>query len=338
MAPPRRPHPDELAAVAWLGDADHHQRQQLSDRLVRRTYAEGEEVLTEGDAGDVFVLVLTGALSAARHGGDGRWIRLDDAGPGSVVGELSLLCGTERRATVTATAPTEAAVGGVDALEALLAVPGATERLTRLAAARLAVSARPVAITVGDAELAVRPLLPSDRDDYAAALLAQPDEWRVRRFFTPVRPSPALVDYLVSVDFVGHFAWLVGTPHPPTGIGVGRYVRSVHDQTCAEVAFEVDDRWRGKGVGTSLLGAVAVAAEAAGIETLTAEVLRDNAAMRGVFDKAGARWRRTEPGVSEASFSVTAALGLIDDDARHRLAASVTEVVTGAGLAVAPGV
>jgi RimJ/RimL family protein N-acetyltransferase len=117
-------------------------------------------------------------------------------------------------------------------------------------------------------------------------------------------------------------------------VGVGRYIRSADDDTHAELAFEVTDTWRGRGLGTFLLGALAVAATEAGIDHFRGEVLHDNLPMRAVFDKVGARWEQTEPGVVVTTISVEAALELIDDTMRTQLARAVHDVVTGAGLAL----
>ena len=180
----------------------------------------------------------------------------------------------------------------------------------------------------------IRPLLARDREEFAAALARQPEEWRHRRFFSAVKPSPALVDYLVHLDYMGHFAWSVGQPHPVGGIGTARFIRSNDDPTVAEVAFEVEDSWHGRGVGTLLLGALGAAASRVGITQFRAEVLYENRAMRAVLNKAGARWQHAETGVMETVFEVAATHPLLADRQWAALGAVTDEVVEVAGLAL----
>ncbi len=180
----------------------------------------------------------------------------------------------------------------------------------------------------------IRPLLARDREEFAAALARQPEEWRHRRFFSAVKPSPALVDYLVHLDYVGHFAWSVGQPPPVGGIGTARFIRSHEDATLAEVAFEVEDAWHGRGVGTVLLGALGAAASRVGIETFRAEVLYENRAMRAVLNKAGAQWHHADTGVMETDIAAADTRPLLPADRWSALAAVTDEIVEVAGLAL----
>jgi acetyl coenzyme A synthetase (ADP forming)-like protein len=68
-------------------------------------------------------------------------------------------------------------------------------------------------------------------------------------------------------------------------IAVASYLRLT--QTAAEVAFAVDDRLQGKGIGTLLLERLAVHAASAGFRTFQASMLADNARMREVFRDSG---------------------------------------------------
>ena len=64
--------------------------------------AAGEILLKEGDAADFAVLVLTGKLEVFAER-DGHRFALTEAGPGTVLGELALLCGIPRAASARAT-------------------------------------------------------------------------------------------------------------------------------------------------------------------------------------------------------------------------------------------
>jgi CRP-like cAMP-binding protein len=73
----------------------------------QRSAATGDVLVREGDAGTEFFLVLDGAVTVERSG---RTVA--ELGPGRSFGELSLLDGGRRNATVTAAAPTELFVLG----------------------------------------------------------------------------------------------------------------------------------------------------------------------------------------------------------------------------------
>ena len=62
----------------------------------------GEVLLKQGDAADFAVLVLTGNLEVFVER-DGQQFALTEAGPGTVLGELALLCGIPRSASARAT-------------------------------------------------------------------------------------------------------------------------------------------------------------------------------------------------------------------------------------------
>lgn len=323
----------ELSRVELFADADAAAVRAVAAQLARRHHPAGEVILREGDTGRSFFVVLSGEVRVSRA--DGVPHRLGTGGPGGIYGELSAITGRPRRATVTAATDVVTGVGDPDVFGEMLAADGVARRLIELAATRLAELARPVRVTLDDGTvLAARPLLARDREGFSAALARQPSDWIQHRFFSAVKPSPALVDYLVEVDYVDHFAWLVGREEPLEGVGVGRFIRSVQDPSTAELAFEVADPWRGRGVGTFLLGAVAVAGRLAGVERLHAEVLRENQAMRAVLSKVGASWHHDEPGVVQTEIRVAAAERLLAPRLRAQLGTVVEEIVTAAGLAL----
>ena len=149
-----------------------------------------------------------------------------------------------------------------------------------------------------------------------------------------MKPSPGLVEYLVHVDYLGHFAWVVGQSEPLTGYGTARFIRSKEHPTVAEIAFEVDDHWQNKGIATMLLGALGAAASRLGIETFTAEVLYENRAMRAVMNKAGAKWHHAESGVMETAFPVAGTRPLLPPDVWDALGDLAEEVAEIAALAL----
>jgi RimJ/RimL family protein N-acetyltransferase len=113
---------------------------------------------------------------------------------------------------------------------------------------------------------------------------------RYRRFFSPIRRlSEQQLQDFTEVDHINHFAWVatIGAEPQPEAIGVARYVRDDEDPTVAEVAVTVLDRWQGRGAGTVLLAATALAALDNDVRRLRADVLAENTPMMAVFRRLG---------------------------------------------------
>jgi CRP-like cAMP-binding protein len=316
--------PDALRLLAQSFDAQH-----------RRA---GEVVMAQDEVGTTFVVVLGGEVEVARRDGNGTAGEskvIAHAGRGSVLGELAMLTGRPRRATITAVTDVELAVGDHRVFDALLATPGVLERMIAIAAQRLAANVAPVPVVLRDGTpVVLRPLLPSDRAKFAAVLEHQSAESLRRRFFTTVEVSDRIVDYLVNIDYVDHFAWGVAPPDESSSIGAARYVRLHDEHAAADLAFDVADEYRGRGLATLLLGALGVAAQRAGITTLVADVLYENAPMIAVLEKAGAQGEHSEPGVAHFTVDAAAAIALLDEPLRAQLGRAAAEVVTAAGLAL----
>ncbi len=289
----------------------------------------------EGDPGRTFGLVLEGRVEVSRRSLHGS-TRLAEVGAGSLLGELAVLRGQPRTATLTAMTETVLAVGGERALSLLLDIPEVHHRVRLLASARLARDLRPVRATLSDGTVVlVRPLVAEDREAFDQELHRLSKESLRRRFFSSVPPSESMVDYLVHVDYVDHFAWVVvDADDRQRGLATARFVRTAQPGT-AEMAFGTVDRYQGRGIGTFLLGAIGVAATQAGITTLVAQVLEDNRPMRAVFAKVEGTSRFDEPGVLRVEIEARAAAGLLGDSIRQELASAVRDVVTAASLALA---
>ncbi len=101
----------------------------------RQFHVEGETVVRAGEeATDAFVVVHGEAIV---HGRDGR--ELARLGPGDVVGEIALVTGSRRTATVTAGTELDLMVLSRDAFDAQISAdPTVAMRLLRLVASRLA--------------------------------------------------------------------------------------------------------------------------------------------------------------------------------------------------------
>lgn len=78
--------------------------EQLDDLLARTKLefaAKRETLIHQGDPGDSAIILVTGTARVNMVSANGREIVLDYLGPGTVIGEIALLDGGERTATVT---------------------------------------------------------------------------------------------------------------------------------------------------------------------------------------------------------------------------------------------
>lgn len=66
------------------------------------SYKKGRDIVAQGDEGTSLFILLTGTARISMVASNGREIILDYAEPGSVIGEIALLDGGERTASVTA--------------------------------------------------------------------------------------------------------------------------------------------------------------------------------------------------------------------------------------------
>jgi GNAT superfamily N-acetyltransferase len=156
-----------------------------------------------------------------------------------------------------------------------------------------------------------------------------------RRFFSGGQPTERVIDYLVTIDYVKHFAWLVLDARVPSdGWATARYVRLRSNPECAELAFAVKDTHQGRGLGSLLLGAIGAAASVGGIHDFTASLLSDNAPMKAVLAKASATFAFDEPGVTRADLTVQNATSRLGAALCNELQNAARDVVTAAGLAL----
>ncbi|MFC1964302.1 GNAT family N-acetyltransferase [Chloroflexota bacterium] len=91
-----------------------------------------------------------------------------------------------------------------------------------------------------------------------------------------------------NVDYHHTFAFVaeVTRDREKKIVGIGRYYR-LPGKTSAEVAFVIEDRYQGKGIGTGLMERVVTAARDNGITSLEADVLSENDSMMDVFKDYG---------------------------------------------------
>jgi RimJ/RimL family protein N-acetyltransferase len=136
----------------------------------------------------------------------------------------------------------------------------------------------------------IRALQPDDRDDMLAAVGRSSTQSLRRRFFVSKRGfSEKEIAFFIDIDFTNHVALVAETDEDGQSVivGGGRYI--IVQPGRAELAFTVIDAYQGKGIGTALMRHLLVIARNSGLKELTAEVLRENAAMLKVFSGFGFR-------------------------------------------------
>jgi CRP-like cAMP-binding protein len=253
--------------------------------------------MQQGELAVSFLIIGSGCAEVTHTGVDGH-ATVVALSPGLIVGEIALLRDAPRTATVIATERLTGWVGGREAFATMLEIPGMMEKLLTTARQRLAAFITPIPVQLRDGtELHLRPVLPGDSERTTNGPVEFSSETLYRRFQSTRMPTKTLMTYLFEVDYVDHFVWVMTDGPDGPVVADARFVRDEADPTVAEVAFIVGDVYQGRGIGTFLMGALAVAAGYDGVQRLTARVLAENCPMRAILDRFGAVWHREDLGV-----------------------------------------
>jgi acyl-CoA hydrolase/GNAT superfamily N-acetyltransferase len=132
-----------------------------------------------------------------------------------------------------------------------------------------------------------RAIKPSDEDEMRRLFYRFSDQSVYYRYFSPIKMMPHMkmqeyvnVDYRRIMSIVG----IIDESGAERIIAEARYVK-VKDSTFADVAFIVEEKYQGIGMGTFLLKTLTKIARKKGIEGFTADVITDNKPMLKVFEK-----------------------------------------------------
>lgn len=93
---------EKIAEVPMFSGLSDRELRTLAQRAEQVSVPKGAAVVTEGEIGREFFVLLSGGAKVTRNG---RTLR--KLGPGDSFGELALIAGTPRGATVTTTEPSE---------------------------------------------------------------------------------------------------------------------------------------------------------------------------------------------------------------------------------------
>jgi CRP/FNR family transcriptional regulator, cyclic AMP receptor protein len=91
-----------LRSVPLFADLEEDELESFSHVAVPRSFPAGTRVFHEGDHSDACYIVREGAFRVTREHSDGRAITLATLGPGDIFGELAMLDGEVRSASVEA--------------------------------------------------------------------------------------------------------------------------------------------------------------------------------------------------------------------------------------------
>jgi acyl-CoA hydrolase/GNAT superfamily N-acetyltransferase len=138
-------------------------------------------------------------------------------------------------------------------------------------------------------ELFFRPVKASDERLFQEYLYRLSERSVYLRFFQVRRAFPhELAQEMVAVDYEEHLALVgtLGSSDTSPIVAAGHWILSP-GENMAEVAFSVEDRYQGRGIGTHLLHFLMRVARERGIRGFTASVIAANAPMMKVFQKSG---------------------------------------------------
>ena len=185
----------------------------------------------------------------------------------------------------------------------------------------------------------VRVATPADREGLRRFFHDLSPESRLRRFFTPSEPGDDVLQRLTDAHDPSRGLTLIvdryvatdeatdPQHHNPVAvrpIATASYL-AINDRL-AEVAFAVDDRFQGRGLGSMLLERLAVIAALHGFERFQASTLNENTPMLEVFRDSGFEIRsKTSAGCVDLQLSLTpSAEGVRTAEERDRAATAAS--------------
>jgi CRP/FNR family transcriptional regulator, cyclic AMP receptor protein len=127
-----------LRSVPLFSDLEQGELERFSQVAVPRSFPAATRVFHEGDRSDACYIVRTGSFRVTREHSDGRAITLATLGPADIFGELAMLDGEVRSASVEALTDGELLALPASEVRALLARhPEITVKLVRALVRRL---------------------------------------------------------------------------------------------------------------------------------------------------------------------------------------------------------
>lgn len=161
-----------LSRAPLLRALDKDSLADLESKVALQEFAANRAIVQEGDAGESLFVVISGMLEARQNTQDGSQRVVGKLVAGEVFGEMSLLTGARRSATVTAVTPVTLVEIGRAELEPILAAnPSLITELSEIEAERMLANMTVARLAGGTGE-----------EDHASGFAAILRE-RIRRFF-----------------------------------------------------------------------------------------------------------------------------------------------------------
>jgi CRP/FNR family transcriptional regulator, cyclic AMP receptor protein len=133
-----RPPAGRLRTGSFLAALGAQERAALRTLARPRPYADGEDLLRQGEGGDHVLVLRHGTAKVVAYTRFGTQALLGLRGPGDLLGEIRYLRGTPRTASVVASGPVHALLMDFTALEGLIRrYPSVLDALARCVADRL---------------------------------------------------------------------------------------------------------------------------------------------------------------------------------------------------------
>lgn len=156
----------------------------------------------------------------------------------------------------------------------------------------------------------IRAIKPEDKPILQEGMHHLSRESIYSRFFSVKRElSPDELTQFTELDFVHHVGLLASVikKRLAVPVGVGRYIMPSDEKMAdtAEVAFAVDERFQGQGIGKLLMKHLTIIAREQGLKQFVAYVLPDNFKMQAVFAASGLPLiKKTEQGLIKFTMSL----------------------------------
>jgi CRP-like cAMP-binding protein/Zn-dependent protease len=128
---------DQLAALPLCAGLGPAELDRLAARVLVTRYSAGDDIVTQGDPGDRFYVIIDGRVEVLRLDDDGSETKVAELGVGDYFGEMALLHREPRSATVRALSPVEAYTLTADDFLALVDGAQAAEQLRGTARRRM---------------------------------------------------------------------------------------------------------------------------------------------------------------------------------------------------------
>lgn len=103
---------DFLSSVPILQSIDHYERSKVADAIKEYTFAAGSQIITQGDEGTDFYIIISGEADATISTNGAAPVQVKAYGPSEYFGERALLKSEPRAANVIA--KTEVKVAAID--------------------------------------------------------------------------------------------------------------------------------------------------------------------------------------------------------------------------------